>query len=314
MTGSDRILVIKLGALGDFIQALGPMRAIRRHHPHAHITLLTTKPFVTLGQTCGYFDDVVVDRRPRFGDIRGWLKLRRILRGGRYARVYDLQNNDRTSFYLRLWNKAARPEWVGAAKGASHRNDSPARTAGTAFAGHVQTLALAGVAHVTPDDLSWAPGRRDVFGLAAPYVLLVPGSAPAHPEKRWPVAHYTALARRLAAQGITPVLIGTDAERTVTQRIHEDCAGCVDLTGCTNLFDIATLARGARAAVGNDTGPVHVIAPTGCRTVVLFSRHSNPARHAPLGPDVRTLQQDELAMLPPEKVWECLDLQAMSGA
>ncbi|MBT4888118.1 MAG: ADP-heptose--LPS heptosyltransferase, partial [Rhodospirillales bacterium] len=34
----ERILVIKLGALGDMIQALGPMAAIRKHHPNAHIT------------------------------------------------------------------------------------------------------------------------------------------------------------------------------------------------------------------------------------------------------------------------------------
>ena len=40
-----RILIIKLGALGDFIQALGPFAAIRRHHADAHITLLTTDPF-----------------------------------------------------------------------------------------------------------------------------------------------------------------------------------------------------------------------------------------------------------------------------
>ena len=42
---SQRILVIKLGALGDFIYALGPMAAIRRHHKDARITLLTTAPF-----------------------------------------------------------------------------------------------------------------------------------------------------------------------------------------------------------------------------------------------------------------------------
>ena len=39
------ILVIKLGALGDFIQALGQMKAIRSHNPESKIKLLTTKPF-----------------------------------------------------------------------------------------------------------------------------------------------------------------------------------------------------------------------------------------------------------------------------
>ena len=39
-----RILVIKLGALGDFVQALRAMAEIRRAHPGAKITLLTTPP------------------------------------------------------------------------------------------------------------------------------------------------------------------------------------------------------------------------------------------------------------------------------
>jgi hypothetical protein len=44
-SATARILVIKLSALGDFIQATGPMKAIRTHHPDARITLLTTAPF-----------------------------------------------------------------------------------------------------------------------------------------------------------------------------------------------------------------------------------------------------------------------------
>ncbi|MEC7538546.1 MAG: ADP-heptose--LPS heptosyltransferase, partial [Pseudomonadota bacterium] len=40
------VLVIKLGALGDFVQALGPFSAIRAHHADQRIALLTTPPFV----------------------------------------------------------------------------------------------------------------------------------------------------------------------------------------------------------------------------------------------------------------------------
>ncbi|HAQ33371.1 MAG TPA: ADP-heptose--LPS heptosyltransferase, partial [Rhodospirillaceae bacterium] len=54
MTAS-RILVIKLGALGDFIQAMGPFRVIREFHREARITLLTTAPFAALARECGYF-------------------------------------------------------------------------------------------------------------------------------------------------------------------------------------------------------------------------------------------------------------------
>ena len=66
------ILVIKLGALGDFIQALGPMAAIRRHHRDARLSLLTTLPFARLAGMSGYFDRVETDDRPRWNQPAGW--------------------------------------------------------------------------------------------------------------------------------------------------------------------------------------------------------------------------------------------------
>ena len=48
-----RVLVVKLGALGDFILALGPFAAIRTAHADAEITLLTTAPFVDLARMSG---------------------------------------------------------------------------------------------------------------------------------------------------------------------------------------------------------------------------------------------------------------------
>jgi ADP-heptose:LPS heptosyltransferase len=177
----DHILVIKLGAFGDFIQALGPMAAIRRHHPDAAITLLTTAPFVTLARQSGYFNDIRIDTRPGWHQPAQLLTLRRDLLAGAFRRVYDLQNNDRTAFYLKLFGRR-KPEWVGAAPGASHRNTSPARTAGHAFDGHVQTLGLAGINDVTVDTLDWVRGDASHFGLPHPFVLLVPGAAPDRPE------------------------------------------------------------------------------------------------------------------------------------
>lgn len=311
MAGAN-ILVIKLGALGDFIQALGPMAAIRRHHANDRVTLLTTAPYASLGRECGYFDSVITDRRPRWLDLSGWIDLRRTLREGHYSRVYDLQNNDRTSFYLKLFHP--KPEWVGIAPGASHRNTSRERTAGKAFDGHVQTLSLAGIKDVAVDTLSWMKGRHDYEGVHTPYVLIVPGGSKAHPHKRWPAEHYAAFCKMLIARKFTPIILGAEAERDVTGAIARTVPGSIDLTGQTSLFDLAALARHAFGAVGNDTGPMHLIAPTGCPTIVLFSAHTNPKRHAPLGHDVIALKQDDLQDLTPGAVWQAFSDQHMGPA
>jgi hypothetical protein len=87
--GADRrrILVIRLSALGDFVQALGPIAAIRRHHAGDHVALLTTRPLAGFAEELGFFDEVIVDERPGALALRGWLRLRRRLREGRFERV-----------------------------------------------------------------------------------------------------------------------------------------------------------------------------------------------------------------------------------
>ena len=50
-----RILVIKHGALGDFVLATGPFAAIRAHHPDEWIVLLTTAPYAALAETSPIF-------------------------------------------------------------------------------------------------------------------------------------------------------------------------------------------------------------------------------------------------------------------
>ena len=59
--------------------------------------------------------------------------------------------------------------------------------------------------------------------------------------------------------------------------------------------DLASLARAARVAIGNDTGPMHLIAAAGCPAVVLFSRDSDPGAVRPAGPSVTVLRRPDLA-------------------
>ena len=89
----ERILVIKLGALGDFVQAGGPFAAIRRHHGPAHIVLLTTEPFVTLVERSPWFDEIWTDDRPKVWNMRRWRALKRRMKDAGFTRVYDLQTS-----------------------------------------------------------------------------------------------------------------------------------------------------------------------------------------------------------------------------
>jgi len=304
-----RILVIKLGALGDIVLALGPFAAIRRDHAHAHITLLTTRSYVDFLRPSDYFDDIWVDDRPSLLQPSRWLALRERLRGGQFDKVYDLQTSDRSGWYFRLLGPGARPQWSGIARGCSHPHANPQRDSMHSIERQDEQMAMAGISHVPPADLSWTTANIDRFGLSDRFCLLVPGGVPHRPEKRWPTENYGALAAKLIADGIQSVILGTAGEAPLANIVRGQCDQAVDLTGQTDLAEIAALADTAAGAVGNDTGPMHMTAAAGCPGLVLFSGASDPALTAPRGSDTKVLQYDSLVDMPLDEVAAALRLR-----
>ncbi|MBT5049806.1 MAG: glycosyltransferase family 9 protein [Rhodospirillaceae bacterium] len=303
------ILVIKLGALGDMVLALGPFAAIRRHHPDARITLLTTQPYEEFLRASPYFDDIWIDRRPSLLRMDQWLALRSRLRGGRFDRVYDLQTSDRSGWYFRLMGPGPRPQWSGIAPGCSHPHANPGRDFMHSIERQNEQLKMAGIDDVPDADLSWVAGDISRFVLAEPYALMVPGGAPHRPAKRWPESCYGDLAGKLATDGIQSVILGTKGESGLAHEIGAACKDALDLTGHTDLGQIAALARRATIAIGNDTGPMHLIAAAACPSVVLFSADSDYTLTAPRGPAVTVLQRNSLAELPVDEVAAALRLR-----
>ncbi len=296
-----RILVIKLSAFGDFILSIAAFQAIRAHHPAAEITLLTTAPYRALAEASGCFDRVWVDRRPAWWQPGGWLALRRQLAGGGFQRVYDLQRSDRSSSYFRLLPRP-RPEWVGVVPGCSHRYRPPAHQVLHICEREARQLALAGVPQPGLPDLSFLDADLSGLDLPPRFALLVPGGSAHRPGKRWPAGNYAALAQHLLDRNVVPLLLGAEAERSVLATIAQAVPGARDLCGQTSLAAIAALAREAVLAVGNDTGPMHLIAAAGCPSLVLYSQDSDPAKIAPRGPVVRTLRRQSLDDLSLEEV------------
>src|SRR5690606_685389 len=97
---ASRILVIKLGALGDFVQATAAFQDIRNHFPQAHITLLTTRSLLPFANHAPFFNAVLTDARLPFWNIGYLLDLRSRLKG--FDLVIDLQTNQRTGLYYHL--------------------------------------------------------------------------------------------------------------------------------------------------------------------------------------------------------------------
>lgn len=279
----ERILVIKLSALGDVVLAMGPFAAIRDAHPDAHITVLTTRPYIELIRASGFFDSIAIDRRPKLSQLREVLALRRFLRNGKFDRVYDLQTSDRSGFYYKLFWPGPKPEWSGIARGCSHPHANPQRETMHSIDRMADQLADAGISNVPLPSLAGPDIDLGRFGIRSPFVLICPGGAPHRPAKRWTAERFGLLAKKLADYRLTPVLIGTESEADVLSKIDQMCPKARNLMGRTGFLDIAALAARSVLAIGNDTGPMHIAAAAGAPSIVLFSRESDPKLCAPRG-------------------------------
>lgn len=308
----ERILIIKLSALGDFVLALAAMKRIRQVHAKAHITLLTTPPFEALARICPYFNAVDTGGRPEgFAD---WMALRRRIKAVGYDRVYDLQTSAQSNRIFQLLRPGP-PPWSGVAFGCSLPHKNPLRNGMHTLERQADQLMYAGIwedaptepGTAPPPDLSWVtkakPPERPVPGAnrKRPYVLFVPGGSAHRPEKRWPVERYSELARILYARGFDVVVIGGPTEAELAHAIQRAAPRARDLTGRTDFASIAMLGARAALAVGNDTGPLHLAAAGGAPTIVLFSKASDPALSAPRG-RVAILRAENLSDLPVAQV------------
>ena len=288
---SPRILVIRLGALGDFVLSFGPFAAIRAMHPDAEITLLTTAPYAAFAARAPWFDRVEIDARPKFYNLRGQAHLIRQL--WNFDFVYDLQTSGRSTRYFWL---AGAPDWSGIAPFSTHPHRARNRTRLHTIERQRDQLIADGITEFPTPDLGWLAGSIERFALPPQFSLLIPGAAPHRPKKRWPAEKFGELAVALNRAELPPLIVGTESESPFAALIRQTCPQARDLTGQTTIAEVAALASNASLVVGNDTGPVHLAAAVGAKCVVLFGAASNPARTAPRG-DVTIIQVPDLQNL-----------------
>lgn len=306
MNSREYILVIKHGALGDFIVATSAFAAIRHYHPYAHIVLLTTKPYAKLGQQAPYFDEVWIDERPKLWQVKALRNTLQLLRGGeqhyRFKRVYDLQSSDRTAWYFRLLGRD-KPQWVGKARGCSHPRNIPDNELHVfdIFKIHLTRI---GISEVPYPNVDWMTDDISSYQLPEKFVLLVPGAAPTRPKKRWTAQGYADVIHHLDTQGVTCVMLGAQAEADCAQAILNLVGQnkVINLVGKTSLGALAELGRHAQFAIGSDTGPMHIIAASGCPVLVLFSSDSDPKLHGPRSAQADFIQVDDLKDLDSTRV------------
>lgn len=285
----ENILIIKLSALGDFVQATTAFSAIRQHYPNAQLTLLTTPLYENFAKRLSYFDHILLDMRPKWHHLNRLREFIRTLRASQFDSVFDLQGVDRTRIYKRFLQKNV--QWFShpPSKKPSHPQERFQQLFNTLEINFSSSLDLRNL------------GEPISFPLKKPYVLVIPGASHVHGgQKRWPEECYAQLANYLIRQDIHPVIIGGPDESfpLINQQVPE----ITDLVGQTNFYQIIKLAQHAAFAVGNDTGPMLLAASGRCPTFTLYSKVNPPTIGGARGDKNLHLFKDRLESLTVEEV------------
>ncbi len=198
-------------------------------------------------------------------------------------------------------DKHARPpmvEWYGALAGNAVPNDAQPRMQVAEQACHEAMLAQG------------VQAKR--------YFVLVPG-AEYGPAKRWPAAHFAALAQHLLARHQLPVLLlgsakDTDVCAQIASSVNAVHPGtCHDLAGRTGLEQAIALLAQARAMVSNDSGLMHVAAALGVPQVAIFGS-SSPLHTPPLSPLAQVVWlKNDAKYQPPLDCAPCFERQCPLG-
>lgn len=301
----ERILVIRLGALGDLILCCQAFHEIRQAHKDAEIVLLTMPNYAQFARTMPWFDRVIVDERAPPLKWRAWRRLLSEIKKFKPTRVYDLQGKFRQTVLFNLLGGPLGPQWSGAAPLCSHPRLWPPEE-GMHFTDFVAAqLRRADVPSQDPVDFSWLDTKMD--NDQPRFALFMAGCTPGREYKRWPAENYAALANRLKLRLITGIVIGNADDKPIGQAIRALDRDVVDITGKTSLQQVAALARRAVCVIGNDTGPTHIAAAVGAPTLALFSDQVNPVWSSPRGPNVQYLQGEPISALDVDKVFLALE-------
>lgn len=302
-----RILLAQTSFLGDVVLTTPLWRALRDALPATDVWWLVRPDAAPIVAPLAGSDRVLAfDKRGGDGGLGGIKRVAARLRALDFDVAIAVQRSLRTALTLALAGIPERIGFAGAAGSPLYQH----RVAHRGVHARDRLLALAvplGVAPSPPPDpvLVTDPAADEavartlaVAGVEAAARLLVVAPGAAWETKRWPVARFAALARRLVPESLSHVaIVGTASERPHAAMIAREMeragasSAVIDLTGRTSTAELVALLARATLLVANDSAPAHVAAALGRPVVSIFGPTVPAQGFAPLGERVRIVER-----------------------
>lgn len=278
---ASRILMVRLGAMGDIIHTLPAAASLRASFPNARITWLVEPQWAPLLEGNPSIDGVVMLQRDPAG---AWRSLRQ-LRQDNYDLAIDFQGLIKSAVVGRL----GRPQQLlGFRRGIARESPATMFYDKAVDSGSMHMvemrLDLAAAAGATKRVRAFPlpEGRPEGTLPKGDFVLASPLAG--WRSKQWPIEHYRVLAERLRADvGVPLVLNGPPS----ALRELGSVPGAIPHT--SGIAGLIHATRRAAAVVGVDSGPLHLAAALDKPGVAIFGP-TDPARNGPYSDAVQVLR------------------------
>jgi heptosyltransferase-2 len=291
------ILLVRFSSIGDILLMTPLLRALRRRHSDARITVVTRANLAPL-----------LAHNPRITELIGWDESQSLadlgsqLKGRGFSHRLDLHGSVRSLALRRhvggRWTSYRRHRMARLVlirtKWDIYRDRRPVAE---------RYFDAARDLDVTPDDgslemflsrptLNAAEAFLAERGIGTIRQLIAVAPRAAHFTKRWPLHHWIALVRRLAENGNDIVVVGGPDDRDLAAEVAT--AGGERAASAAGEFDLpgtAAVLKRVRALVAGDTGVMHMATAVGTPVVALFGPTVEPFGFFPYHAKAMVLQR-----------------------
>ena len=303
----QKILIVKISALGDILHALPVLKALKQSHPDVFTGWLVARAYKEILEGNPYLDKIFVFERERWRGMKNCLfrqneiwQLLKEIRSEGFDTCLDLQGLFRSGFFTFL-SGASRRLGFGNAREFStlaynERVDVPISIihAVDRNAYLAERIVQQPVPRDFPVFLSEQDKQKANFWLQGkPCIIMAPGTR--WPSKRWPTNYFGKLIDDLLiAYNATIALVGAKGDAGLGEQILSSTRfpeKVVNLIGKTSIKELCAVMSKADLVISNDSGPMHIAAAMGAKVLALFGP-TDTQKTSPYGKNHIVLQHE----------------------
>ncbi len=301
-----RILIVRLGAIGDVVNALVVANSLRHHLPEVTIGWATHP--LSQSMVVGHPSVDRVHVWPKGTGLKGFRAIVKEVRAAKYDIALDLQRLQKSALLARFsgarrvigFDRQRSKEqswlWTGERIATGHRREHMVFQYQRFLdvLGLPREPLLRGLVE-DPASAAWASEFLDgACGGSAPILFNIGASKE---DKRWPEASFRAVAESFLEgfPGVPLVVTGGPSDVPIAESLQRSVPALHQLAGRTSLPQLIALIRRSRGMLTGDTGAMHMAAALDVPTIALFGP-SDPIRTGPFGAGHLVLQGPELPL------------------